>query len=455
MSKLTLDDLRRLKKIPKRTDMPTIEVPSFPLPAAVTDVIAEAKEKLAHRPKLLQMFENCFPNTLQTATKRMDDGTTFVLTGDIPAMWLRDAVEQVAHYVPIAKGDKELEEIISGLIKRMAFYINLDPYANAFNESANDWHWRADDQTDMSPWVWERKYEVDSLCFPMKLAYEYWKETGVTDFFDDQFLTAMARIVDVWKTEQRHMEKSPYRFTRTECRYIDTLHNEGMGMPVNYTGMTWGGFNPSDDVCKFHYHVPSNMFAVVVLGYIAEMALEIYDNVDLARRALRLEEEIDQGIKTYGTVIHPEFGQIYAFEVDGFGNYNLMDDTGAPSLMSIPYIGYAKNDDPIYQNTRRFILSKHNPYYFEGTFAKGIGSSHTPYGYVWHLSLSMQGLTSSDPQEIREIIDMIEATDADTGFAHEGFDPNNPHIYTREWFAWSNSWFAALIYKAMQHNIAL
>jgi len=450
MTKITLDDLRRPKVIPKRFDLPKIDVPALELPQAVKDVLAEAKVKLADRPKLLEMFMNCFPNTLETATKRLDDGTTFVLTGDIPAMWLRDAVEQVAHYVPIAKEDKELQAILSGLLKRMAFYINLDPYANAFNETANDWHWRDDDQTDMSPWVWERKYEIDSLCFPMKLAYKYWKETGVTDFFDNQFHTAMIRIVEVWKTEQRHFEQSPYRFTRTECRYIDTLHNDGMGMPVNYTGMTWGGFNPSDDACQFNYHIPSNMFAVVVLGYIAEMSLEIYGDAQLAKRALLLEEEIDKGIQHYGTVMHPEFGRIYAFETDGFGNYSLMDDTGAPSLMSIPYIGYADHNDPIYQNTRRFILSKHNPYYYEGTYAKGIGSPHTPAGYVWHLSLAMQGLTANNPAEVEEMLSMIEATDAGTGFAHEGFDPNDPTVYTREWFAWANSWFAMLVMKAMK-----
>lgn len=423
------------------------------LPASIEQYLNDTDVRLDHHPKLKRLFRNCFPNTLETTTKLLDDGTTFVFTGDIPAMWLRDSVEQVIHYVPFAKEDKELQRIIGGLIARQMFYINIDPYTNAFNETANDKHYRATDHCDLSPWMWERKYELDSLCFPVKLAYSFWRATGQDSVFDEASYQALNRVLQVIKTEQRHMEQSPYFFVRQTIQETETLQNEGKGMPVNYTGMTWSGFRPSDDACLFGYNIPSNMFAVVVLGYIREIALEVFQDERMAERAEKLRKEIDYGIRTYGIVDHPKFGKIYAYETDGFGNYCLMDDAGTPGLLSIPYIGYVSAEDPIYQNTRRFALSFDNPFYFEGKFAKGIGSPHTPGGYVWHMALSMQALTSTNDQEIKELIDTLSATDADTGYMHEGFHPDNPADFSREWFAWSNSLFASLIVKAMDKGI--
>ncbi|WNQ10517.1 glycoside hydrolase family 125 protein [Paenibacillus aurantius] len=433
--------------------LPRIAMPPLALPDAVREVLEEAEAKLAGRPRLLQQFKNCFPNTLETTTKLMDDGTTFVITGDIPAMWLRDSVEQLMHYVPLAKEDPGLQRILGGLIKRHAWYIGIDPYANAFNETANHWHWDANDQTDMSPWVWERKFELDSLCFTIRLAYRYWKETGLTDIFDETFHKAMRSIVEVWRTEQRHAENSPYRFMRTNCPAIDTLRNNGLGMPVNYTGMVWSGFRPSDDACELHYNIPSNMFAAVSLSQMQEMARWVYRDEAFVREMEAFEEEIRHGIELYGIYRHPEFGRIYAYETDGFGNYSLIDDAGTPSLLSIPYLGYADHDDPVYRNTRRFILSKENPYYYEGTAAKGIGSPHTPPGYIWPMALSMQGLTAATDDEMLEMIRLLEATDAGTGFMHEGFHADDPAQFTRPWFAWSNSLFAQLVYRAMKKGI--
>ncbi|SCW50760.1 hypothetical protein SAMN04487970_101139 [Paenibacillus tianmuensis] len=433
--------------------LPKIPIPAMELPRAVQDVLAEAEVKLAHRPKLLQLFKNCFPNTLATTTKRMEDGTTFVITGDIPAMWLRDSVEQVIHYVPLAKNDPDLQQLIAGLIKRHIQYIHIDPYANAFNESANDWHWNTTDETEMSPWVWERKFELDSICFSMRLAYKYWKETERTDIFDTNFKSAMRKTVDLWKTEQRHFELSPYRFTRNNDMPTDSLRNNGLGMPVNYTGMIWSGFRPSDDACDFHYSIPSNMFAVVTLRQMREMAEWVFRDLAFVDELKKLEADVDHGIQLYGIYRHPEFGPIYAYETDGFGNYCLMDDAGTPGLMSIPYIGYTTPDDPIYQNTRRFALSKQNPFYYEGKVAKGIGSPHTPPDYIWHMALSMQGLTAVTKEEKLEMLAMLEATDADTGFMHEGFHADDPTVFTRKWFAWSNSLFSLLVYEAMKEGI--
>ncbi|WP_138755112.1 glycoside hydrolase family 125 protein [Paenibacillus sinopodophylli] len=433
--------------------LPKIPMPELTLPKAVQDVLAEAEQKLAHRPKLLQLFKNCFPNTLETTTKLMDDGTTFVITGDIPAMWLRDSVEQVIHYVPFAKEDKDVQRIIGGLIKRHMNYIQIDPYANAFNETANDWHWNTTDETEMSPWVWERKFELDSICFSIRLAHAYWKETELTDIFDSSFKAAMRSIVKLWKTEQRHFEQSPYRFVRDNGIPTDSLRNDGLGMPINYTGMIWSGFRSSDDACDFHYNVPANMFAVVALRQMRDIAEWVFRDMDFVKELKKLEDVVDHGIQLYGIYQHPEFGPIYAYETDGFGNYCLMDDAGTPGLMSIPYLGYTTAEDTIYQNTRNFALSKSNPFYYEGTAAKGIGSPHTPPGYIWHMALSMQGITAVSSEEKLALIAMLEATDGDTGYMHEGFHADDPSVFTRKWFAWSNSLFAQLVYKAMKDEL--
>ncbi|WP_127538026.1 glycoside hydrolase family 125 protein [Paenibacillus illinoisensis] len=433
--------------------LPKIPMPHLELPQAVQDILAEADKKLQHRPRLLAQFRNCFPSTLETTTKLLDDGTTFVITGDIPAMWLRDSVEQVMHYVPLAKDDAALQRIIGGLIKRHMFYADIDVYANAFNETANGWHWDADDETEMLPWVWERKFELDSLCFSMKLAYAYWRETELTDIFDERFKRVMESVVHLWQTEQHHAEQSPYRFMRRNCPAHDTMRNAGMGMPVNYTGMIWSGFRPSDDACEFHYNIPANMFAAVTLRQMGEIAKWVFRDEQLVSKMARLEEEIRHGISLYGIYNHPVYGRIYAYETDGYGNHCLMDDAGTPGLMSIPYLEYAPVEDTVYQNTRRFILSKENPFYYEGQAAKGIGSPHTPPGYIWHMALSMQGLTADNDEGMLEMIELLEKTDAGTGFMHEGFHADDPDTFTRPWFAWSNSLFSQLVYRAMQKGI--
>ncbi|MGG0813995.1 glycoside hydrolase family 125 protein [Paenibacillus alvei] len=418
------------------------------LPQAVLRVMEEAKTKLAHNPKLMEQFLNCFPNTLQTTTKLHDDGTSYVFTGDIPAMWLRDSSAQVRQYMPLAKDDADVRRVIAGLVRKQLKYIQIDPYANAFNEqevTLDEIHHR--DQTKLNGWVWERKYEIDSLCYPLQLSYLYWKETGDTSLFDGEYKTVAHIIMDLWTTEQRHFAQSPYRFERMDCRKTDTLKNNGMGMPVNYTGMTWSAFRPSDDACTFGYLVPSNMFAVVVLRYLEEIATTVYEDAPFAAKAHALMEEIDEGIQAYGIFHHPKYGKIYAYETDGFGNYNLMDDANVPSLLAIPYLGYTTADDPIYQNTRRFILSEENPYFYSGKAAKGIGSPHTPNQYIWHIALSMQGLTANSQEEIASLIELLTTTDAGTGYMHEGFHVDDPAQFTREWFAWSNSLFSELIYR--------
>ncbi len=403
------------------------------------------------RKKLAEMYSRCFESTWETTLQR-SEGTVFLVTGDIPAMWLRDSSAQVYHYLPFASEYDEVAEAIVQLIRRQYMYINLDPYANAFNREPNGNCWEKDD-TSFAPgaedWIWERKYEIDSLCYPIRLTHGYWKLTGRTDWCDDSFFQAANNILTVWETEQHHAEKSDYYFNRTNCPPSDTLPCEGRGNPVAYTGMTWSGFRPSDDACKYGYLVPANLFAVKALELLSELLEAVRPGDALIARAGKLRAEIAKGVHDYAQVDHPVYGRVYAYEVDGLGNAHFMDDANVPSLLSLPYLGCVKADDPVYLNTRRMILSKANPFYYEGSAAKGIGSPHTPPEYVWPISLCIQGLTSEDPEEILYLADMLAAIDADTYLMHEGVDVNNPANFTRAWFAWANSIFSEFVEKAV------
>ena len=397
--------------------------------------------------KLKKIFYNCFINTMETTVEYNEENIdTFIITGDIPAMWLRDSTSQIEHYLPFINEHEDLKKLFIGLINRQVFCILHEPYANAFNKTANGQKWDNDITKD-SPWVWERKYEIDSLCFPVRLIYKYWKKSNDSSFFNDEIKNMFYKIIETWKIEQNHFENSDYSFQRLNCSPTDTLSNKGLGDLVSYTGMTWSGFRPSDDACKYNYLIPSNMFAAVVLGYISEISETIFNDIKLKNIADELKYQIEEGINKFDIIHTEEFGDVYAYEVDGLGNFNLMDDANVPSLLSIPYIGYKDIDDKIYQNTRKFILSKNNPYYYEGSVAKGIGSPHTPPEYIWHISLSMQGLTTKNESEINSLINTLVNSDGNTGYMHEGFYCNDSTEFTREWFAWSNSLFADFIYK--------
>ncbi|MBC1744105.1 glycoside hydrolase family 125 protein [Listeria welshimeri] len=405
----------------------------------------EKIKKDINNQKLAEMYERCMENTLDTTIKIRESGLTFILTGDIPAMWLRDSVCQVRPFLIFAKENEEIESMLIGLSKEQVSLVGIDPYANAFNETPNGAGHQAD-KTEMHPQVWERKYEIDSLCYPIQLAYLIWKITGRTEQFDAAFFKMLQTIFAVWEVEQHHETKSPYRFERMDCVPSDTLKRDGLGTKTAYTGMLWSGFRPSDDACEYGYLIPSNMFAVVVLGYAKEIIETFYPSEkETVRQAVTLKNDIQLGIEKFGTYNHPTFGEIFAFEVDGLGNQLLMDDANVPSLLSMPIINYLEKESPIYQNTRKFILSKSNPYYFEGELAKGIGSPHTPAGYIWPIGLAIQGLTASDESEKLAILQMLLETDAGTGLMHESFHPDHPEDFTREWFSWANMMFCELV----------
>lgn len=401
---------------------------------------------------LMEQFKTCYTNTLENTVLRNEDGTCHVITGDIPAMWLRDSAAQVRPYLYIADRDEEIRDMIAGLVKRQFFYLSIDPYANAFNNEPNGACWEKDSD-DQSPWVWERKYELDSLCYPVQLAYLLWKNTGCTTQFDHNFRSGVKKILEIMKTEQNHETESDYRFVRTGSFFTDTLSRDGKGALTRPgTGLIWSGFRPSDDACTYGYLIPSNMFAVVILGYMAEIAEEILQDETLGKEAAELRETVHAAIEKYGKTRTEEFGEIYAYETDGYGMYNLMDDANVPSLLSMTYLGYPADPETA-ANTRRFILSEANPYYFKGSEAKGIGSPHTPSSYIWHIALAMQGLTEVTTEAQFELLSTLARTTGGKGMMHEGFHVDNPGKYTREWFSWANAMYCELFLVYLGYSI--
>ena len=393
--------------------------------------------------EIAAVFRSCYLGTLDTTIEILADGSAFVVTGDIPAMWLRDSTAQLTPYLHFVTEDPLLAETAIAVSRRQLDFIGLDPYANAFNAAPNGAGHHTD-QTVMSPWVWERKYEIDSLAYPVQLAHDLWKLTGRVDHLAS-FLDAAWKIVDVWRAEQDHEQASPYRFQRFDGAPTDTLARDGRGEPVANTGLSWSGFRPSDDVCTFHFNIPANMFAFVELGHIAEIASTVFGAEKLAASALALRESIGNGIAGYGTAIAPSGDTVYAYEVDGLGGVLLADDANTPSLLSLPLLGWCTPEDPDYLRTRAFVLSPDNPFYFTGTAGAGVGSPHTPDGTIWPIALAVQGLTAETDDERTAILDLLMRTHAGTGFMHESFHKDDPSRYTREWFSWANAMFCELV----------
>ncbi|OUN89750.1 glycoside hydrolase family 125 protein [Blautia sp. An46] len=316
------------------------------IPKVMADLFVSLKEQWKEEPELLELFKTCYTNTLDTTVKKMEDGTTHVITGDIPAMWLRDSAAQLRPYIFLAKEDREIREIIAGLVKRQFQYICIDPYANAFNSS------------------------------------------------------------------------------------------------------------PSDDACTYGYLIPSNMFAVVVLGYLEEIEREIFHCPELEKEARELKEKIHYAIESIGKTATQEFGVIYAYETDGYGMYNLMDDANVPSLLAMDYLGYPSDPD-VGENTRRFLLSNANPYYYEGKKAAGIGSPHTPSSYIWHISMAIRGLTSKEKEEKKRVLRNMADTTGGKGVMHEGFHVDDDTRYTREWFSWANAMYAELFLDCSGYRLKI
>lgn len=435
---------------------PAFELESKRPPLAQRHFTSEAVEEMIRRirsgvnnPELTWLFENCFPNTLDTTVDfSMENGKpdTYVITGDIDAMWLRDSTAQVWPYLPLMKNDQKLQQLIAGVINRQVKNIHLDPYTNAFyKDGTKVSEWKESDITDMKPGVHERKWEIDSLCYPIRLAHQYWKLTGDATPFDAAWKESVAITLRTFKEQQRKEGQGPYSFQRKTAWATDGVPLGGYGYPVKPVGLICSMFRPSDDATIFPFLIPSNFFAVVSLKQASEMLSVIHKDTSLAGECAALANEVSRALKQYASVTHPEFGKVYAFEVNGFGSFNLMDDANIPSLLSLPYLGAVSSTDLTYQNTRRYVLSPENPFFFKGTAGEGIGGPHAGMDMIWPLSIIMRGITSNNNAEIKQCIMMLQQTHAGTGFMHESFNKNDASKFTRKWFAWANTLFGELI----------
>ncbi len=413
----------------------------WPVPESLADLSSDVRRELGDHPAA-PIFEQCFTNTWTTTMSwsphrsRHGDREVFVSTGDIPAMWLRDSTAQVRPYLAVAAEDTGVADAIAGVSRRQIRCVLTDPYANAFNDGPNGRHGFAD-VPEPGPWVWERKYEVDSLCAAVQLAYGLWRATGRTDHLGDDFRTAARVIVDLFRLEQDH-GRSSYTFVRPGDER-DTLPGDGRGAPVGFTGMTWSAFRPSDDRCEHHFLVPSNALASVSLHGLATLAREVLYDDPLATDSEQLAHELDVAILARGVA-----GDVLAYEVDGLGHKLIADDANLPSLLALPYLGWCAADDPSYVATRAAALSERNPWYYAGRAAAGVGSPHTPPRYIWPLAIAAAGLTAVDEQERTAALELLANTTGGTGLMHEGFHVDDPGRFTRAWFGWANAMFAEL-----------
>jgi len=369
------------------------------------------------------------------------DGTVYLTTGDINAMWLRDSSAQVLAYLQFMNMDSQARLLVKGILKKQFEFIRCDPYANAFNSNGS---------------VYERKFEIDSLIYPLWLASEYYRITGDASLFDAFFIVTLTKVLDTLDAERNHSD-SNYQVTNST-----DLANSSQ--PVNTSsGLIWSGYRPSDDVTYYKFFIPGNMFVVATMSKMHNLLNAVNRESALAERAMTLSTSVRAAIETYGVYQHPTQGKIYAFEVNGMtsdinssSGKRIMDDANIPSLLSAPWLGYVSSTDTVYQNTRAYVLSSDNPYYYSSTYASGIGSPHDslPGDAIWPMSMAMQGLTSSSPSEIAECITDMTATTDGTFVMHEAFMASDPHEFSRNFFTWPCALYAHLyLTKILNVNI--
>ena len=438
--------------------------------AAVEKAIRDVRTNIGNK-EIGWLFENCFPNTLDTTVEFELAGgkpDTYVITGDIDAMWLRDSSAQVWPYLSLTKDDKDLQQLIRGVIHRQAKCILKDPYANAFyKDETKISEWKATDMTDMKPGIHERKWEIDSLCYPIRLSYGYWEETKDTSPFDKEWIDAMKMIVKTFKEQQRKDGDGPYSFQRKTNFATDTVPLRGYGYPTKKVGLIHSMFRPSDDATIYPFLIPSNLFALSSLRSLRTLLQTMKTEQPLSDQCFALENELIAALNEHAVFTHPVYGEVFAYEVDGYGNHTFMDDANIPSLLALPYLQSSafggdlsvlhtdKRGYAVYQNTRRMLLSEANPFFFKGKAGEGIGGPHAGLNMIWPLSIIMRGLTSRDPQEISLCLKMLQNSHAQKGFMHESFHKDDVTNFTRAWFAWANTLFGEFVLKTYRERPAL
>ena len=400
------------------------------VPLRINETVLARVENLVSAVLAEPAAEMCLRFLTNTATTTVDlSDDTFVITGDIPAMWLRDSCLQLAPLLRL--GDPDLLEVAASLLRRCWRMIRLDPYANAFNATPNGNRWD-DDEPLQQPHVWERKWELDSLTHPLDLALRL-EGLGCTSWRSPDFEPALAAILALAATEQDHEMASPYRFHRPGAAVSDTLSRDGRGPLTVPCGLVWQGFRPSDDACQLGFNIPANLyFASTLRGFT--------DIPGLGEHAAALSREILRAVHRHGVV-----DGVLAYEVDGAGGHLFLDDANLPSLLGLPWLGVLDPRDPLYRSTREFVLSTANPHFHTDSEGRGgVGSPHTPGAMAWPIGIAVAGLTAIDDQERRACLDLLLATTGGTGWMHESYDVEDPSRFTRAWFSWANSMFVEL-----------
>lgn len=363
------------------------------------------------------LFSDFFPQS---------DGTMYVQTGDIPAMWLRDSSAQSMPYIRFTQFYPILARRLNAVIQRNAKNTIADPYANAFMANYH---------------VWERKWEIDSLAWPVIFAWQYWASTHDRALFTPSLHSALRAVVSTYRCQQRHDRCAGYSY-----EYLTRSHDAYNPR----TGMIWGAFRPSDDAVAYRFNIPQQAIAAVALADLAALSRDGYSDAALARDAGALSEQVQTGIARFGLLPSTRRGgMMYAYETDGLGHYERMDDANLPSLIALPEIGWCSSFDPTYVNTRNFALSTANPWFFRGRYAQGLGSPHTPYGYVWPLGIIARALTATSSSEVEESISTLAETDSADGLIHESFYPEGYWRFTRAEFGWANALYAELLFRSI------
>lgn len=425
---------------------------------AVENTIAKVKAGI-NNPELAWMFENCFPNTLDTTVDfELIDGKpdAFIITGDIDAMWLRDSTAQVWPYLPLVNEDEKLADLFKGLINRQSKCILLDPHANAFyKDVARVTKWKEDLPTP-KPGVHERKWEIDSLCYAVRLAYGYYKQTGDSSIFDKDWDKAARTTVNVFRTEQRKNGKTPYYFERVRRNKNIITPFSGKGRPIKPVGLIACAFRPSDDGTMYPFLIPSNLFAVESLAQLSEIYSSVLIDKEFAEECQAFSKEVLEAVNKYAIANHLDYGKVYAYEVDGFGNKTYIDDPNIPSLIAIPYLLNEKYyDKAVYKNTRNYLLSFDNPYYFKGKAGEGQGGPHAGLDTIWPMGIILRAMTSESNEEIVWCIKQLMNTHNGMGFMHETFHKHDASDFSRSWFAWANTLFGELILKLYKEKPGL
>ncbi|KAF2120254.1 hypothetical protein BDV96DRAFT_642097 [Lophiotrema nucula] len=425
-------------------------------------------------PDLYRLFQNSYPNTLDTAIKwkgyaanNSEEELTFIITGDINAMWLRDSANQMQSYLPLLNASSDPNSIASlyrGVINLQARYLLTQPYCNSFQPPVESGveiapNPSASDDTVNPPFtnssVFECKYELDSLAAFLEVSANYYNATGDTAFFGKfQWVSAVEAVLKVAEDmttptygSDGAVLTSPYTFTRLNTRSTETLANDGLGNPTaNGTGLIRSAFRPSDDSTIFQLFIPANMMFSSFLASTSEIMgkLNTSNSAALAQKMSDLSKSLQQAIEEHGVVDHPTHGQVYAFEVDGFGGTTIMDDANIPSLLSAPFINYPVDPD-IYDNTRELVLSATNPYFMRGPVISAVGGPHQGPGFAWPMASIVRILTSDDDDEIVDQLRQIVSSTDGLGLVHESVNSFNVTNWTRQWFSWANGLFGQMI----------